>query len=158
MLAQSCPKNIDKWIFHGCLDFCWVSLGESTVNILLLTGWFPLLKLLLLSQLSILILFGNWLHPWPCCHWLPTPSCNQCLKGLDASRWATVGMFDWRLFDWRLFNNSNQTKVVRRPKKLGCSTHIMFDGKMTIVKHKINPTKSEIWLCSINSYLDFENG
>ncbi len=46
---------------------------------------------------------------------------------------ATVGMFDWRLFD-----NSNRTKVVRRPKKLGCSTQIMFDGKLTIVEHKIN--------------------
>ena len=52
---------------------------------------------------------------------------------------ATVGMFDWRLFD-----NSNRTKVVRRPKKLGCSTQIMFDGKLTIVEHKINRTKSEI--------------
>ena len=65
---------------------------------------------------------------------------------------ATVGMFDWRLFD-----NSNRTKVVRRPKKLGCSTQIMFDGKLTIVEHKINRTKSEKWLCSINSYFDFEN-
>jgi hypothetical protein len=37
---------------------------------------------------------------------------------------ATVGMFDWRLFD-----NSNRTKVVWRPKKLGCSTRIMFDDK-----------------------------
>jgi hypothetical protein len=52
---------------------------------------------------------------------------------------ATVGMFDWRLFD-----NSNRTKVVRRPKKLGCSTQIMFNGKLTIVEHKINRTKSEI--------------
>jgi hypothetical protein len=51
---------------------------------------------------------------------------------------ATVGMFDWRLFD-----NSNRTKVVRRPKKLGCLTQIMFDGKLTIVEHKINRTKSE---------------
>ena len=66
---------------------------------------------------------------------------------------ATVGMFDWRLFD-----NSNQTKVVWRPKKLGCSTQIMFDGKLTIVEHKINRTKSERWLCLINSYFDFENG
>jgi hypothetical protein len=51
---------------------------------------------------------------------------------------TTVGMFDWRLFD-----NSNRTKVVRRPKKLGCSTQIMFDRKLTIVEHKINRTKSE---------------
>ncbi len=34
----------------------------------------------------------------------------------------------------------------------------MFDGKLTIVKHKINRTKSERWLCLVNSYLDFENG
>ena len=34
----------------------------------------------------------------------------------------------------------------------------MFDGKLTIVKHKINRTKSERWLCSINSYFDLENG
>ncbi len=34
----------------------------------------------------------------------------------------------------------------------------MFDGKLTIVEHKINQTKSERWLCSINSYFDFENG
>jgi hypothetical protein len=66
---------------------------------------------------------------------------------------ATVGMFDWRLFD-----NSNRTKVVQRPKKLGCLTQIMCDRKSTIVKHKINRTKSERWLCSINSYFDFENG
>jgi hypothetical protein len=32
---------------------------------------------------------------------------------------ATVGMFDLKLFD-----NSNRTKVVRRPKMLGCSTRI----------------------------------
>jgi hypothetical protein len=60
------------------------------------------------------------------------------------------------MFDWRLFDNSNRTKVVRRPKKLGCLTQIMFDGKVTIVKHKINRTKSE--RCSINSYFDIENG
>ena len=35
---------------------------------------------------------------------------------------------------------------------------IMFDEKSTIVEHKINRTKSERWLCSINSYFDFENG
>ena len=34
----------------------------------------------------------------------------------------------------------------------------MFDGKLTIVEHKINRTKSERWLCLINSYFDFENG
>jgi hypothetical protein len=34
----------------------------------------------------------------------------------------------------------------------------MFDGKLTIVEHKINQTKSERWLCSIYSYFDFENG
>ena len=34
----------------------------------------------------------------------------------------------------------------------------MFDGKLTIVEHKINQTKSEKWLCSINSYFDLENG
>ncbi len=56
---------------------------------------------------------------------------------LDISL-ATVGMFDWRLFD-----NSNRTKVVRRPKKLGCSTQIMLDGKLTIIEHKINQIKSE---------------
>jgi hypothetical protein len=66
---------------------------------------------------------------------------------------ATVGMFDWRLFD-----NSNRTKVVWRPKKLGCLTQIMFNGKLTIVEHKINRTKLERWLCSINSYFGFENG
>ena len=48
---------------------------------------------------------------------------------------STCGMFDWTLFD-----NSNQRKVVRRPKKLGCSTQIMFDGKLTIVEHNINQT------------------
>ena len=41
---------------------------------------------------------------------------------------------------------------------MGCSTQIMFDGKLTIVEHKINQNKSERWLCSINSYFDFENG
>jgi hypothetical protein len=41
---------------------------------------------------------------------------------------------------------------------LGCSTQIMYDGKSTIVEHKINWTKSERWLCLINSYFDFENG
>ncbi len=41
---------------------------------------------------------------------------------------------------------------------MGCSTQIMFDEKSTIVEHKINRTKSERWLCSINSYFDFENG
>ncbi len=65
---------------------------------------------------------------------------------------GTCGMFDWTLFD-----NSNRRKVVRRPKELGCSTRIMFDGKLTIVEHKINRNKSEKWLCSINSYFDFEN-
>ncbi len=55
-----------------------------------------------------------------------------------SNKLATVGMFDWRLFD-----NSNRTKVVRRPKKLGCLTQIMFDRKLTIVEHKINQTKSE---------------
>ncbi len=30
--------------------------------------------------------------------------------------------------------------------------------KLTIVEHKINRTKSERWLCSINSYFDLENG
>ncbi len=59
---------------------------------------------------------------------------------------------------WRLLGCSNRTKVVRQPKKLGCSTQIMFDGKLTIVEHKINRTKSEKKLCSINSYFDFENG
>jgi hypothetical protein len=34
----------------------------------------------------------------------------------------------------------------------------MFNGKSTIAEHKINRTKSERWLCSINSYFDFENG
>jgi hypothetical protein len=62
------------------------------------------------------------------------------------------------MFDWRLFDNSNRTKVVRRPKKLGCSTQIMFDRKLTVTEHKINRTKSEKWLCSIISYFDFENG
>ncbi len=41
---------------------------------------------------------------------------------------------------------------------MGCSTQIMFNGKSTIVEHKINRTKSERWLCSINSYFNFENG
>ncbi len=50
---------------------------------------------------------------------------------------GTCGMFDWTLFD-----NSNQTKVFRRPKKLGCSTQNMFDDK---IDNKIN------------SYFNFEN-
>ncbi len=33
----------------------------------------------------------------------------------------------------------------------------MFDRKLTIVKHKINRTKSERSLCSIYSYFDDEN-
>jgi len=33
------------------------------------------------------------------------------------------------MLDWTLFGNS---KVVRQPKKLGFSTQIMFDGKLTI--------------------------
>ncbi len=41
---------------------------------------------------------------------------------------GTCGMFDWTLFD-----NSNQTKVVRQPKKLGCSP-----TKLTIqIKQKL---------------------
>jgi hypothetical protein len=59
-------------------------------------------------------------------------------NSISPPKKATVGMFDWRLFD-----NSNRTKVVRQPKKLGCLTKIMFDGKLTIVEHKINRTKSE---------------
>jgi len=42
-------------------------------------------------------------------------------------------------------------------ENLGCSTQIMFDRKLTIVEHKINETKSEMWLYSINSYFNFEN-
>jgi hypothetical protein len=35
-------------------------------------------------------------------------------------------------------------EVVRQFKSnKSCSTQIMFDGKLTIVKHKINRTKSE---------------
>ena len=68
--------------------------------------------------------------------------CNSKKNGSSAISFAilvaTVGMFDWRLFD-----NSNGTKIVQQPKKLGCSTQIMFDGKLTIVEHKINRTKSE---------------
>ncbi len=55
-----------------------------------------------------------------------------------------------------MFNNLNWTKVVQQPKKLGCLTQIMFDGKLTILEHKINQTKSERGLCSINSYFNFE--
>ena len=47
--------------------------------------------------------------------------------------------------------------TIQIEQKLGCSTQIMFDGKLTIVEHRINRTKSEKWLCSINSYFDFEN-
>ena len=43
----------------------------------------------------------------------------------QVSSVATVGMFNWTLF-----HNSNWTKVVWQPKKLGCSTRIMFDDKI----------------------------
>jgi hypothetical protein len=53
------------------------------------------------------------------------------------------------MFDWTLFNNSSQTTFVQRLQKVGmfdsnyvqlelCSTRIIFDGKLTIVKQKIN--------------------
>ena len=48
---------------------------------------------------------------------------------------ATVGMFDWRLFD-----NSNRTKVVQQPKKLGCLTQIMFDSDY--VRRKIDSCRT----------------
>ncbi len=64
---------------------------------------------------------------------------------------ATGGMFDWTLLD-----NWNQRKVVQRPKKLGCSTQVMFNRKLKIFEHKFNQTKLGRWLCSINSYVDFD--
>ncbi len=57
----------------------------------------------------------------------------QNCKIFRAISKGTCGMFDWTLFD-----NSNRRKVVRRPKKLGCSTGIMFDRKLTIVEHNIS--------------------
>ncbi len=48
------------------------------------------------------------------------------------------------------------TIEIEQPKKLECSAQIMFDRKLTIVEHKINQTKSERWLCSINSYFGFD--
>jgi hypothetical protein len=84
---------------------------------------------------------------------------------------GTCGMFDWSLFD-----NSNWTKVVWRPKKLGCLAQIKFDWQfsnikliklnqkgdyvqlilisMLVVEQNINQTKSGKWLRSINVMFD----
>jgi hypothetical protein len=50
-------------------------------------------------------------------------------------KWATVGMFDWRLFD-----NSNRTSYVRQPSKVGMFDLDYVRHGAAIVEHNINRT------------------
>ncbi len=45
-----------------------------------------------------------------------------------------------------------KTKVVRRPKKMGCLTQIMFDEKVTIVELiELNQKDDYVWLILIST-------